>query len=154
MTFPPNACGATFHSCHCILEPHPPDVPHQCVPDPTCGGSWLRHPDDDPGMVRVYAYPSGRPGCDMYDELRADLAADGIDWPEIPDDPGYVLEPDDIVRAPRGGITYPMPPSLADIMLGGVPSALPAPPRPVYDLSLWARAREQELLDKMREPDA
>jgi hypothetical protein len=94
----PNACGERFFHCHCTL-PAGHAGPHECVPDPVCGGSWLRHPDDERGMVRVYRYPGNRPGCEMYDSTRDVDASD-------PPDGEHVLEWDGIMRAPRGGIRY------------------------------------------------
>ena len=116
----PNACGERFHSCHCVLAAgHVDDdgnpTPHECVPDPTCGGSWLRHPDDGYGWVRVYRYPSNRPGCDAYDTARAALAEHGIEPPVDPDPGEHHLDHDGILRAPRGGITYPAPPLIPGI---------------------------------------
>ena len=80
----PDACRASFAQCHCVLAGGH-DGPHECVPDPICGGSWLQHPDDDPGMIRVYRWPGNRPGCDAYDLVE--------DRPPDPDT--YVLEPED-----------------------------------------------------------
>jgi hypothetical protein len=108
----PNACRDSFYQCRCVL-PAGHEGPHECAPDPTCGGSWLRHPDDMP-MVRVYRWPGLRPECDAYDALPVDLR-DTITDPA----PGeYVLEPDDVVafRAPRGGIKYFPAPDLSEIL--------------------------------------
>lgn len=108
----PTACGARFHACHCVLEPHGDDVPHQCAPDPVCGGSWMRHPDDDRGMMRVFRYPSNRPECDGYRPARESFAEAGEEPPTDPPDGEYVLEWDGVLRAPRGGITFLPPPGL------------------------------------------
>jgi hypothetical protein len=107
----PNACRDTLHQCHCVL-PSGHEGPHECAPDPTCGGSWLRHPDDMP-MVRVYRWPGLRPECDAYEALPEDLRAMTDPTPGE-----YVLEPDDVVvfRAPRGGIKYFPAPDLSEIL--------------------------------------
>jgi hypothetical protein len=86
----PNACRASFARCHCELDAGH-DGPHECAPDPVCGGSWLRDDTDDPGMIRVYRWPGNRPGCDAYDLV-----------PNRPPDPDtYTLEyattPDQLV---------------------------------------------------------
>lgn len=130
----PNACNARFYQCHCML-PDGHDGPHECVPDPVCGGSWLSHPDD-PGVTRIYRYPSNRPGCDAFAALREDLAEHGIDPHEDPSPGEYDTEPDawdGIFQAPRGGIVFLMPPQLG------------------IDV---ARAEEERLLKAMRSPDA
>lgn len=118
----PNACREHFFQCHCVL-PTGHEGPHECTPDPLCGGVWLRVDGDEPGMVRVYRYPSNRPECEMYENTR-DFA--------VPDpEPGeYVLEWDGIMRAPRGGISFIQPPSLAEL----------------------GRAMEDRLLEQMRTP--
>ena len=55
-------CPATLSECRCGLDPHPPDVPHQCVdPDPQCGGSWLDHPTE-PNKMLVVRWPGIRGG--------------------------------------------------------------------------------------------
>lgn len=134
----PNACREHFHRCHCMLPVGHVDAdgnptPHECVPDPLCGGSWLRHQDDEPGMVRVYRYPNLRPGCDNYESSRG-LAGDTVD----PSPGEYALEHDGIFRAPRGGIRFLTPPEIAS----------DAP------LREFAARKEQQLLDQMRSPDA
>lgn len=152
----PTACSAHFHTCHCVLEPHPADAPHECVPDPVCGGSWNRVDSDEPGMVRIYRYPGNRPGCDGYEASREHLAELGIEPAEDPAPGEYVFEHDGIFRAPRGGIRYITPPE-ADAMKQTLarfafPSDLPL----VGDLETMrdlARAEEQRLLEQMRAPD-
>lgn len=102
----PNACREHFYQCHCVL-PTGHDGPHECVPDPVCGGIWLRVDGDDSGMVRVYRYPSNRLGCDAYDMTRDIDVSD-------PEPGEYALEHDGIFRAPRGGIKFIAPPDMSD----------------------------------------
>lgn len=135
----PTACNAHFHACHCVLEPHPAGTPHECVPDPVCGGSWLRVDTDDPGMVRIYRYPGNRPGCESYDANR-DMSG-GTDDPPAGE---WHMEHDGIFRAPRGGITFFQPPSLP-------PEVVEAKREQNRE---FARAEEQRLLELMRSPDA
>jgi hypothetical protein len=97
----PDACHATFHLCRCEL-PAGHDGAHECVPDPVCGGSWLRHPDDDAGMIRVFRYPGNRPGCEPY-------------APPDPEPGEHVLEWDGIPRVPRDGIGFLPPPAIMSV---------------------------------------
>ncbi len=55
-------CPATADLCRCGLDPHPADVPHQCVDaDPQCGGMWFDHPTD-PNKLLVVRWPGLRGG--------------------------------------------------------------------------------------------
>lgn len=95
-------CHEREATCHCVL-PVGHDGPHECVPDPVCGGSWWRHPDE-PGRLRIYRYPSNRPGCDGWEsasELEIDDPAEG-EWHT------EVLWH----TAPRGEIKFIAPPAL------------------------------------------
>lgn len=41
-------------TCECGLEAHGPDVPHECVDQVVCGGSWF---GKDGQIDRVVAFP-------------------------------------------------------------------------------------------------
>lgn len=159
MTAEFNECSVHEAMCHCVL-PEGHDGPHECVADPVCGGKWWRHPDDEPEMLRVYRFPSNRPGCEAYDRTR--------EYNLLPDPPDgeFVLvhEPTDppVYRMPRGGIRYPSPPDVSSPVIDGDTHPDPVV-RDLYALIRgvefqrwreWAKAEQRRLEQAMRSPDA
>lgn len=97
-------CGARLSQCECGLDPHPADVPHECVDcDPICGGSWLDDPDDSTMFFLVRW-----PGLRGNERAMAMAAEDGLEDP--PPGGPYPREerplPHGYFPAPRGQISF------------------------------------------------